>query len=154
MKYLKLFETKQKGWPKEKVKDELLSNCESEIKKLQQKLNKLITLKENVDSDFSELDFFIRVNFPELPGFSHYFFDYPGHSSDFVKCKLEVVFSTDELSRQEIVSTIKDFLNDCKELKSIKVDDDYDIYEETNWGNKKGFRYVTYLSTATKRRGR
>lgn len=150
MKYIKLFESKKEGWSKKQVKKELLSNCDSEINRLQEKLNKLVVLKENLDDDFSELDFFIRANFSELPGFSHYFYDSPGHSSDYVKTKLEVVFNTDE-SKNEIKSVITDFLNDCKELKSIGVTDDYDIYDGFNWSTELGFRYVTYLSSVTKR---
>lgn len=153
MKYIKLFESKKEGWSKEKVKRELFSNCDSEINRLQEKLNKLVVLKENLDADFSELDFFIRANFSELPGFSHYFYDSPGHSSDYVKTKLEVVFNTDE-TKNEIISVITDFLNDCKELKSISVDKDYDIYDGYSWSSKSGFRYVTYLSSVTKRIGR
>ena len=153
MKYIKLFESKKKGWSKERVKHELFSNCDSEINRLQEKLNKLVVLKENLDDDFSELDFFIRANFSELPGFSHYFYDSPGHSNDYVKTKLEVVFSTDE-SKNEIISVVKDFLNDCKELKSINVDKDYDIFDGFNWGTNLGFRYLTYLSSVTKRIGR
>ena len=153
MKYIKLFESKKEGWSKEKVKRELFSNCDSEINRLQEKLNKLVVLKENLDADFSELDFFIRANFSELPGFSHYLYDSPGHSSDYVKTKLEVVFNTDE-TKNEIISVITDFLNDCKELKSISVDKDYDIYDGYSWSSKSGFRYVTYLSSVTKRIGR
>ena len=151
MKYIKLFESKKEGWSKEKVKRELFSNCDSEINRLQEKLNKLVVLKENLDADFSELDFFIRANFSELPGFSHYLYDSPGHSSDYVKTKLEVVFSND-IPEEEIKSVIKDFFNDCKELKSISVDKDYDICY--NWGTELGFRFVTYLSSVTKRIGR
>ena len=78
-----------------------------------------------------------------------------------MKTKLEVVFNTDECTisdgkktKNEIESVITDFLNDCKELKSINVDKNYDIYDGYSWSSKSGFRYVTYLSSVTKRIGR
>jgi hypothetical protein len=152
MKYLKkIFEAISKGWSREDLRFELYSNCDGEINGLQEKLEKLILLREHLDSDLNELDFFIRTNFSELLGFSHYFFDNPGHSSNFVKCKLEVVFTTSELKREELFEAIKDFLNDCKELQSIKLDQNADIYEGKDWSSYEGWRYVTYLSTASRR---
>jgi hypothetical protein len=152
MKYLKLFESKKSGWSKEKVKIELLSNCDSEVKKLQKKLDRLIQLKENLDSEFSELDFFVRANFSELPGFSHYFYGSPDHSDDFVKCRLEVRFNTSEMNEKELRLVVKDFLNDCKRLKSIVVDDEYDsVYAGFDWDEDTHYNYITYLSTPIKR---
>jgi hypothetical protein len=156
MRHLKKIFESIKGWTKEKVRKELYSNCDSEIEKLQRKMNDLITLRDNLDTDLGELDFYIRANFLDQPGFSHYFFDEPGHSSDYVKCKLEVVFNTNDLSRDELLDIVKDFLNDCKELKSIFIAyrGDIDIYEGSNWSNKKGWRYIAYISSQIKKKDR
>ena len=154
MRHLKKIFESIKGWTKEKVRKELYSNCDSEIEKLQRKMNDLITLRDNLDTDLGELDFYIRANFLDQPGFSHYLFDESGHSSDYVKCKLEVVFNTNDLSRDELLDIVIDLLNDCKELKSIFIDRDIDIYEGSNWSNTRGWRYVTYISSKIKKKDR
>ena len=154
MRHLKKIFESIKGWTKEKVRKELYSNCDSEIEKLQRKMNDLITLRDNLDTDLGELDFYIRANFLDQPGFSHYLFDESGHSSDYVKCKLEVVFNTNDLYRDELLEIVKDFLNDCKELKSIFIDRNIDIYEGSNWSNKKGWRYIAYISSQIKKKDR
>ena len=88
MKYIKLFEDKnqelisltQRGStvvPKESIKKELYDSCDAKISKLQEQLKKVNSIKSDLDSDFSDLDFFVRANFSELPGFSHYFYGKP-----------------------------------------------------------------------------
>jgi hypothetical protein len=153
MRHLKKIFESIKGWTKEKVRKELYSNCDSEIEKLQRKMNDLITLRDNLDTDLGELDFYIRANFLDQPGFSHYLFG-ESRPSDYVKCKLEVVFNTNDLSRDELLNIVKDFLNDCKELKGIFIDRDIDIYEGSNWSNKKGWRYIAYISSQIKKKDR
>jgi hypothetical protein len=173
MKYIKYFESYKRGLTKVEVKNVLLGNCDSEIKSLKEvgddisRLDELVSLKENLDSDLSELDFFIRANFYDLPGFKEYIYDYSGgHPNYYVKCKLEIAFSNDQLSEKEVESVMSDFLTDCKELKSIKmigsrrhndeIDEDEDEYPGYDIWNYKGHPIVSrliviYLSTPTER---
>lgn len=148
MKYLKrIFESIEKGWSKSKVKEYLYGDCDQELEKLELKVKNLKQFKDNLDSDFSELDFNIRSNFSDQPGFSHYYFDSPGHSSQYVKCSLKVVFNTDDISHKERRTIIRDFLTDCSHLIGLKVDDSVDFYEGKDWLSEVGWRYVTYISS-------
>lgn len=186
MKYLKLFklfESIKRGLTKEEAKIELLGNCNYEIKRLKEesieidnpswlnaaseRIDELNSLKANLDSDFSELDFFIRANFSESSGFKDYIYDYSGgHPNKYVKCKLEIIFTDDKLSEKEVESIMSDFLTDCKNLKCIKIlgsrrsndetDEDEDEYPGYDiWNYKENpivsRLIVVYLSTPTER---
>lgn len=145
------------GWDKSTVRNELYGNCDEYISKIEKKLEKTKSkleeakkLKDNLDSDLNDLDFSIRANFSDQPGFSHYSFDIPGHSNLRVKCSLEIVFKTNELSFEKLQLIVNDFSTDCKHLISINVFDT-NIIDGKNWGTRKGYRVKAYLSTITDR---
>jgi hypothetical protein len=176
MKYIKLFEDKnqelisltQRGStvvPKESIKKELYDSCDAKISKLQEQLKKVNSIKSDLDSDFSDLDFFVRANFSELPGFSHYFYGKPYYPDTNVSYNLVVAFDGDEYKEikpdndgyifrhpledflksdesKEIRSSIEDFLIDCQNLKSITLekcfgsDSKFDIFEISDYSDR------------------
>jgi hypothetical protein len=193
MKYIKLFEDKnqelvsltQRGStvvPKESIKKELYDSCDAKISKLQEQLKKVNSIKSDLDSDFSDLDFFVRANFSELPGFSHYFYGKPYHPDVNVSYNLVVAFDGDEYKEikpdndgyifrypledflksdesKEIRSSIEDFLIDCQNLKCITLDKGLNIspimdHSDRAYPKTVGFEYMTKLSTPIKRIGK